>query len=251
MKMKKFYFNTFAVCSILLSGVFFTACNKSNNDNNNTDSQVSGLMAFNLVPEKAVSITIGGNRLPGSPLAFNNYTGVYLPVYPGTRTVESFDYSSNTSLASASDSFEIDKYYSVFVVGTTGSYQNVIVNDNFDSLSSSSGQAYIRYINAINGSVNPAVTISGSSVNNSNAAFAIVSDFVAVTPGSTIITVNDGSAVNVNRTITTEAKKVYTVLLSSGATSADPAQIKYITNGTLNEASGQRVSSSSQTATIK
>jgi Domain of unknown function (DUF4397) len=252
MKMNKIYFNTFAACSILLSGVFFTACNKSHNDNN-TNSQVAGLMAFNLVPEKSVSITIGGSTLPGSPLAFNSYTGVYLPIYPGTRTVESFDYSSNTSLATASDSFATSKYYSVFVVGTTGTYQNVIVNDNFDGLSSSSGQAYIRYINAINGSASPVVTISanGSEVVNTNAAFASVSDFVAITPGSTIITVNDGSAVNINRTITTEAKKVYTVLLSSGATSADPAQIKYITNGTLSDANGQRVSSSSQTATIK
>ena len=249
MTKKNLLFGTIAICAIT-STVLFSACKKSNVDNN-TDQPVAGLMAFNLAPDKTVAVTIGGNVLPGSPLAFNSFTGVYLPVFPGTRTVESFDYTSNTSLASASDSFEVDKYYSVFVVGTSGSYQNVIVKDNFDSLSSSSGQAYIRYINAINGSANAGVTISGSSVNNSNAAFGSVSDFVAVTPGSVTITVNNGSTVNINRTITTEAKKVYTVLLSSGATSADPAQIKFITNGQLSDASGQRVSPAAQTTTIK
>jgi len=101
------------------------------------------------------------------------------------------------------------------------------------------------------GSSNATVTISGSNVTNSYAAFGNVSDFTVVTPGSTIITVNDGSAVTANRTITTEANKVYTVLLSSGATSSDPAQIKYIVNGTLDNASGQRISSASQTAAIK
>jgi Domain of unknown function (DUF4397) len=253
MKMKSIYFSAMAMGGILLSGVLFTACKKSSVENNNPGSQVAGLMAFNLIPDKTVSLTIGGNTLGGLPLAFNSYTGTYLSIYPGKRTVQSFDYSTNISLASASDSFEVNKYYSVFVVGTSGAYQNVIVNDNFDSLSSASGQSYIRYINAISGSANPLVTISanGSEVVNINAAFASVSNFVAITPGSIIITVNDGSTANINRTITTEAKKVYTVLLSSGATSSDPAQIKYIVNGTLNDASGQRVSSSAQTATIK
>ena len=249
MTKKGFLLKTITICAIG-STILFSACKKSNVDNNN-DQQLAGLMAFNLVPDKTVSVAIGGNVLPGSPLAFNSYTGVYLPVYPGTRTVESFDFATNTSLASASDSFEVKKYYSVFVIGTTGNYRNILVNDNIDSLSSS-GQAYIRYINAINGSAKAAVTISGSSANNSNIAFGSVSDFIAVTPGSTVITVTDGSAVNVNRTINTEGKKVYTVLLSSGATTSDPAQIKYITNGTLtDDASGQRVSSSSQTTTIK
>jgi len=250
MNKKTFILNSTAIL-VIASIVLFSACKKSNVDNNN-DQQVSGLMAFNLVPDKTVTIAIGGNLLEGSPLAFNSYTGVYLPVFPGTRTVESFDYPGNSPLASASDSFAVDKLYSVFVVGTSGNYQNIIVNDKVENLSSSSGQAYIRYINAINGAANASVTISGSSANNTNIAFGTVSDFIPLTPGSTTITVTNGSTVNVNRTITTEEKKVYTVLLTSGATSSDPAQIKYITNGVLNDsASGQRVSSSSQTTTIK
>ncbi len=250
--MKKFHLNGLAIGGILLIGTLFTACKKSDTGNNiNTDA--AGLMAFNLVSDKAVTVTIGGNVLAGSPLAFNNYTGGYVSIYPGTRTIESLDYASNSSLASVSDSFIANKYYTVFVVGSNGTYQNVLVNDNFDSLSSSSGQAYIRYINAVEGSVNPTVTVSsnGSNVVNENAAFANVSNFIAVTPGDITITVNEGSTISATRTITTEQKKVYTVLLTSGAMTSDPAQIKFIVNGTLDDASGQRVSSSSQSAAIK
>ncbi len=247
MNRKSFLFRTIAICAIA-SAVLFTACKKSNV--NNTDPTAAGLMAFNLAPSKAVSVSIGGNVLPGSPLQFNSYTGTYLPIFPGTRIVESFDYSNSSSLATATDSFEVGKFYSVFVVGSGSTFQNVIVNDNFDALTSS-GQAFVRYVNGINGAANTAVTISGSSVNNSSAAFGSVSDFVAVTPGSTTVTVNDGASVNINRTITTEANTVYTVLLANGATSSDSAQIKYIVNGTLNGVSGQRVSSAPRITTIK
>jgi len=244
---KRFLFKTIAVCAIA-SMVLFTACKKSNMDSNN-DVPVAGLMAVNMVPSKTVAVTIGGNVL-GSALTPNSYTGTYLRIFPGNRTIESFDYDANASLATASDSFEVNKFYSVFILGTTGAYQNVIVNDNFDNLTNA-GQAYVRYINGINGSANAGVTISGSSANNSPATFGTVSDFVSVTPGSTTITVSDGSSLNINRTITTEANMVYTVLLSSGATSSDPAQIKYIVNGKLDVASGQRVSAASQTAIVK
>ncbi len=250
MNKKNFFLRTFAITAVA-SILVLSACKKSNVENTN-QMPVAGLMAFNLVPEKTVAFTIGGNILSNVPLAFNSYTGVYLPVYPGTRTVEAFDYMNNTSLATASDSFAVDKYYSVFVIGTSGNYRNVIVNDNVDDLSPSNGRAYIRYIHAINGSANASVTVSGSSANNSSIPFGNVSDFVAVTPGNTTITVTDGNTVNVNRTITTEAKKVYTVLLTSGATSSEAAQIKFITNGTLeDEVSGQRVSSTSATKSIQ
>lgn len=244
-------FNFWALGSVLLLGVLFTSCKKSNFEN--TDPGVAGLMAFNLSPDKSVAIGIGGNALTHSPLAFNSFTGVYLPIYPGTRSVESFDYNSGDSVAAASFDFAAKKYYSVFVVGAGGTYQNVIVNDNFDSLSASSGKAYIRYINGIAGSTNPAITISagGTSVVSENAAFATVSEFVAVTPGDVAITVNEGTAVNASRTITVEQKKVYTVLLSSGATTGDPAQIKYVVNGTLDEETGSRTSSSAQIVNIK
>lgn len=242
--MKKFR-SSMLVVSILLIGTGFSACNKSGLDNSNPN--VAGLMAVNLAPDKTVFINISGNILTNSPLGFNNYTGGYLSIYPGNRSVESYDYGSGDSIAAASFDFEAEKYYSVFVVGSNGTYQNVIVNDVFDSLSTTGGNAYIRYINAINGSVNPAVNISanGSDVVNANAAFASVSDFVAVMPGAVDIAVNEGTSINASRTITTEENKVYTVLLIPGATSSDPAQIKYIVNGTL-EDDGQRVASSSQ-----
>jgi Domain of unknown function (DUF4397) len=249
--MKRFHLKAFALSSIVLAGLLFSACNKFDNEDNNTP--VAGLMAFNLAPDKTVGFAIGGNALTNSPLSFTSYTGGYLSIYPRNRSVESYDYVSGDSVASASHDFGVEKYYSAFVVGSNGTYQNVIVNDNFDSLSASSGQAYVRYINAIAGSTSPAVTISvnGSNVVNDNVAFATVSEFVAITPGQVAITVNEGSAINASRTITVEQKKVYTVLLVSGATTTDPAQIKYVENGTLEDEAAQRISSSAQALKIK
>ena len=249
--MKRFHLKAFALSSIVLAGLLFSACNKFDNEDNNTP--VAGLMAFNLASDKTVGFAIGGNALTNSPLSFTSYTGGYLGIYPGNRSVESYDYVSGDSVASASYDFAVEKYYSAFVIGSNGTYQNVIVTDNFDSLSASSGQAYIRYISAIAGSASPAVTISinGSNVVNDNAAFASVSEFVAVTPGDVAITVNEGTAINASRTITLEQKKVYTVLLASGATATDPAQIKYVENGTLEDEAAQRISSSAQALKIK
>ncbi|MBC7947953.1 MAG: DUF4397 domain-containing protein [Chitinophagaceae bacterium] len=249
--MKRNHLNAFAIGAVLFAGLTFTACKKSTFENNNPE--VAGLMAVNLAFDKSIAIGINGNALTNNPLEFTNFTGGYLGVFPGTRSVDTYAYPSGDSLATASYEFEAKKYYSLFVVGANNAYQNVIVKDNFDSLSASSGKAYVRYINAINGSVNPTITVSsgGSNVINGQASFAVVSDFVAVAPGESTITVTDGTSVNLNRSVTFEDKKVYTILLTSGATSAEPAQIKYVVNGVLDEETGQRTISSAQVVDIK
>jgi uncharacterized protein DUF4397 len=244
--------NLFAITSLLMAGLLFTACKKSVNGDSNVP--VAGLMAFNLSPDKSVTVAISGNSLTNLPLSYTSYTGDYLAIYPGNRTVESYDYTTGSSIASAPFEFEQKKYYSAFVTGANGNYRNVVVNDNFDSLSASSGQAYIRYINAIPDSSQPAVTISanGSNVISNNAAFASVSDFAAATPGQVSINVSNGGTINVSRTITLEQKKVYTVLLLGipGSTaSSDSIQIRYITNGTLDDI-GQKTAVAAHSVSI-
>src|SRR6185369_13065122 len=111
------------------------------------------------------------------PLLYTNYSGGYQPVYIGNRDVASYEFNTGTSLASASHLFEDSSYYSVFVVGANGSYKNVIVKDKLDSLSSSTGEAFVRYVNAIaDSTLQPLVTISsnGTDVFNNNAPFATV-----------------------------------------------------------------------------
>jgi hypothetical protein len=160
-------------------------------------------------------------------------------VYPGNRLVESVDYASGNALDSSSYNFEPNKYYSLFVTGNSGNYRNVIVRDNFDSLSISSGQAYVRYVNAIPDSSAPNVSIvaNGENVINSNASFGSVSDFQAVTPGDVTIQVNNGSTINKSRTINIEQQKAYTVLVAgiTGSTGNDSLQIRFIENGTLQQ----------------
>jgi len=233
------------ICSVLAmatAGILFTSCLK-NKDDDNANIPAAGLMAFNLSPDQqSVVITLNGNVLTQNPLAYTNYTGVYQPVYVGNRTIQSYDYPNNSSaLASASYNFEQDKYYSVFVTGVDSSYRNVVAIDDFDSLSTSTGNAYVRYINAVTDSVNtPTVTITAGSNNvvNEPAPYASVSAFKAVAPGAVNIAVKNNNGVDASRSITVEGKKVYTILLvgQPGATDdAKKVQVKFVQNGTLSD----------------
>jgi hypothetical protein len=223
----------------------FTACNKSNDDN--TDVPVAGVIAFNLAPEiSSGSITLSGNVLTATPLAYGSYTGTYLRVFPGQRPVQA--YSSGQPITTAENvNFEAEKYYSLFLVGADSAYRTVTVNDNFDSLTATTGKAFIRYINAIPESSNQTVTISSGGLNvvNDNAAFASVSEFVEVDAGDVAINVTNGGSVNVSRTIALESLNVYTVLVSGlpGETGSNAVQIKYITNGVLDGTNASRVGS--------
>ena len=227
------------VSGLLLATVLLTACSKFD-DSDNGNTPVAGLMAFNLAPDaQGIGITLSNNHLVNSPLTYTNYTGIYQRIYAGGRTVESFDAASDSTLAGVDYTFEPDKYYSLFVVGENGTYQNVIVNDRFDSLSGSAGKAYVRFINAIPDSTSPKVTITagGENITDVNATFTTVSDFIAATPGEMSIVVKNEGTINTNRTIPVEQGKVYTILLIGSPAASDSSkavQIKYVTNGSLN-----------------
>jgi len=218
--------------------MLLSACSKFDDDNN-SDTPVSGIMSFNLAPDKsAVGISIGGNNLTNAPLSYTNYSGNYQLIYAGSRPVESYDYLKDSSISSVDYNFAADRYYSLFVVGVNGNYQNVITNDNFDSLASTTGKAFIRYINAIPDSTKPAVTITANGSNgiNDNASFKAISDFKEVNAGELVVKVNS-TTIDAARTITVQQGNVYTILLvgQPGQTDTTKAvQIKYILNGSVN-----------------
>ena len=228
-----------AALIIVCSFVFFS-CKKNSYDN--SDVPVAGLMAFNLAPDKsAVGFALSGNYLTNVHLGYASYTGTYLSIYPGQRMVDVYDaVHSSTAFATITGNFEVNKFYSLFLLGKDSSYKSIIVNDDVDSTIVSSGKSYIRYINAIPDSVNvPTVTVSagGSALINSTAPFASVSSFVAVNAGDINIALKNAGSVDVSRTITVEQNKAYTILLAGVAGSAStPVEIKYILNGSLEAA---------------
>ena len=227
-----------------ISALFFISCNK--NDDNGTTIDGAGLMALNLVPDATVSFALSGSNIT-SPLTFNSYTGGYLSIFPGSRTVQAYTFDGLA--AQNSINFEPGKYYSLFLIDTGTALKQVIVEDKFDTLASSS-QSLVRYVNAIE-SPTPAtitVTANGTNVINEPAIFSTVSGFTPVESGSVTITLNNGSNVNVSRTISLESRKVYTILLSGvpGETGDKAVQIKFIVNGTADATAG-RVSGSATT----
>ncbi len=237
-----FSFRRFAVrlTGIVSLSLLLWSCTKFDDDNNNNTS-AAGLMSFNLAPDQSgVYITLSGNNLNNTPLAYTSYSGVYQAIFPGDRPVQSFSYPSDSAIAQVNHVFTPNKYYSLFVIGANDHYQNLVTNDNFDSLAATSGKAFIRYINAIPDSSKPLVTIAanGNNVVNTNASFASVSDFATIDAGDVAVRVSNGSSVDASRNITLEQNKVYTVLLVGTPGAADTTrsvQIKYISNGTVTD----------------
>ena len=230
--------NTIPVAGLLLMVSLFSACKKTLDTG--TRAPVAGLMAFNLIPDKvSIGVTVGGNNLTNFPLLYTNYTGGYEGIYAGNRDIVSYDFNSGTILASANQVFNDSTSYSLFAVGSNGTYRNLIVKDNLDSLSSTSGEAFVRYVNAITDSTKqPLVTISsnGTDVFNNNSPFTTVSDFKGITPGDISVKVVNESAINSSRTITVEKGKIYTILLvgiPEQTDSTKAVQIKFIQNGAV------------------
>lgn len=232
-----FNFYTKSFTAFLFIVILFSACKKEDTDYNN-NTPVSGLMAFNLAPDKAaVGFALTGNNLTNNPLGYTAYTGVYLPIYTGTRQVKSFDFFTGSTIAVNNSDFADSMYYSAFLLGANGKYQNLVVQDKLDMLTPVSGKAWARYVNAIPDSTTaPVVNIDEGAINET-AAYATVSSFKQVNAGSVTINVNNGGTINTSRTITLEENKIYTILLTglpNATDSSQTIQIKFIQNGTAN-----------------
>lgn len=227
---KSLYFLAFSILA-------FSSCKK---DTNVTTPTVSGLMAFNLIPDSASAIVfaLSNSSLTNAPLSYTNYTGAYLSVYSGNRGLQTLDANSNSIIATTNFLFEPQKYYSAFALGANGVYQNMITDDNLDSLPTNTGNAFVRYINAIPDSSKPMVTIAsnGNNVVNEQASFGAISTFAQIAPGDISVNIDNDSTIVANRTISVEKDKVYTLLLLGVPKATDTSRaikIKYIQNGTI------------------
>lgn len=227
---KNKFIYAFAATLFLLS-----ACKKEMPVNN---TPISGLMAINSIPDQpAVDFIMSGNYLTNSPLPYTNYSGSYLSVYSGSRTLALGLANTDTTLSRTDFVFEPSKFYSVIAMGANGNYRNLVLNDNIDSLATGSGLAFVRYLNAVPDSSKADISIAqnGNDVLNANASFATASDFKSVTPGDLTVTAT-GENYSVNRTISVEKDKVYTIMLMGIPQATDTAKavkIKYILNGTV------------------
>ncbi|HMR92773.1 MAG TPA: DUF4397 domain-containing protein [Chitinophagaceae bacterium] len=238
----------------VLSGVILAGCSKFDNDDNGNNA-AAGLMAFNLATDQSqVGTSIGGNYITSVPLGYSHYTGGYLAVFPGSRTVESSDVSSAARLAAASFDFENQKYYSTFLVGADGNYQQLIVKDSIDSLPGT-GEAYVRFINAIpDSSVSQVrLAVNGANRLEESSRYTQISSFTAMSPGELAVNISNGTDIDASRTITIEARKIYTLLLigTPGAT-ANGVEIKFVQNGTTEaEQNGGRMAAAVRVKTAE
>lgn len=223
---------------LLITAVTFSACKKDKV----ASTPVAGVMAFNLIPDSTqpVVFVVDNNSITNSAISFNNYTGGYLPVNIGPRTLALYQMNSNQPLDTAFYTFENGKYYSVFAMGANGSYMTRIVSDRLDSLPTTTGNAFVRYVNGIpdSSAQNITITANGSELVNTNTSIGDVSSFTGIEPGDITINVSNDSTISANKTITLEKDKVYTLLLTGMPNSTDTSKavkIHYITNGTVTQ----------------
>lgn len=228
---KRFSFSVRFLLSLLLVGVF-TSC--LSDDDNNPPVPVAGLMTYNLSPDNSmVTIGLSGNVI-GPSLPYLSYSGTYMAIFPGNRTVSTYGSSLGIPLASTTYAFNADKYYSMFFMGAQGNYVNVVVNDSLDKLQAQAGKAYIRYVEAIPTVQNLQVTVTDNNaqpVISESANYKDVSDFVTIPADSVTIRVVKNT-LQKERTIYLDERKVYTVLLVGDTLNqGQNIQIKYLING--------------------
>jgi hypothetical protein len=237
--MKKTFFSFRASIPVVIAAVFavglLSACNKK--DAVETHIPAAGIMVFNLAPDKdGIGVTLSGNLLNSTPLGYTDFNGTYQSIYTGTRDIQSFDLRDSV-LATSAFTFDDNNYYSVFVTGTNGAYQNIAVKDDIDS-NATADKAYIRYINAIPDSIAPVVSITagGTSVSQTSAPFNTVRNFIPVNGGDVNFAASNVSNISTDRTLTLENGKVYTVLIVGVPGETDnerKIQIRYVVNGSV------------------
>lgn len=244
MKMKIAFRALSILLGVVTAGIMVSSCNKLD-DGDDGQAAVSGLMGFNLASDQqAIIMALNGNTISNAPLAYGNYTGTYVAVYSGNRNIRSFNSTSGAELVSTDVILDTNKYYSSFLLGVNNSYSHLIVHDDFEGMSSTTGKAYFRYIQSIPGAnpVNVVMSSGGTELLNDQASFGSITDFASADPGTLDITLSNGTNIDTSRSINLEAKKVYTILLMGhpDATNQEKRpQVKFILNGTLPEDGGR------------
>lgn len=217
---------------------FFTACSSDDDSYYIDPDELSGFMALNLIPDQSsVGATLSGN-LVGPPLPYRSYTGGYVSIYPGKRSTDAYAGRSRNTLATTTHSYEPGNYYSLFMIGKNDDYENIVVQDNLDTLQAGNNGAFIRYLNAVSGEETPDVEITKDTLSlfSGQADYGEVSPFIKSETGDIDVTIKNGAKIDTSRTITIEDGKVYTLLFAGDSESRDDferVQIRYIENGTV------------------
>lgn len=224
------------MAGLFLIAILFSACKKDDNINSNSRVPVAGLMAINLAPDQsAVVFSISENRLGNGTVSYSNFTGTYLPVYAGDRSLKATDFISGATLFENNNNFSDSMYYSAFLMGANGHYRSVVVNDQLNSLSFTPGKAWVRYVNAIPDSTSStAITIGGD--NPVNTPYATVSAYTQVDAGMLSASISNGTTIAATRNITVDENGVYTIMFIGLPAATDPSQavqVKFIKNGTI------------------
>lgn len=227
------------MAATFMFAIIFSACKKDKVK----QIAVAGLVAFNLVPDvDGIGISVDNVSLTDGPISYSNFTGTYRQVGVGSRELTSYSYPTKANLVTGTQTFKDSAYYSLFVMGTVGHYQNVFVQDKFDILPAGTGNAFIRYVNGIasDNTSNILLTSGSMDIFNDKNKTGVVSDFKPVEPGDVQISVTDDvSTFDKSRTINFKKDGVYTIILTGqpdvpiDIDSTRTVKITFVQNGNI------------------
>ena len=223
------------MASLFIAAILFSSCKKDEP----AHIPAAGLMVYNLVPDKdALGIAVDGRALFNTPLYYLNYSGNYQALYTGARKLESYVYGTSNVIGTTDATLSDSAYYSLFVVGDDGNYKNIFVEDKLDSLPDNTGNAFVRYINAVTGTQEHNINMSAGSdiLFNEGSATGHVSNFAEVTPGDVNVIVSSEGMTDTTRTIALEKDGIYTVMVSGMPNATDTTKaikIRFIKNGQI------------------
>ena len=223
--------------TVVATSLMLSSCSKSNDTQS---TPIAGLIAFNVATDQnGIGITLTGNEFLSSALGYAKYTGGYQAVYTGQQIVRSYSGSTGSTLAQTTNNFDAGKYYTLVVAGANGTYRNLVVEDKYDELTTTNGNVFLRYFNAIPDSSKLTVTITpegNSPITDANVGFGAISGFKELTPGNVTVSINNGSNIVASKKKEgIKSNEVYAVVLAGipSSTGADSIDVKFALLGDL------------------
>ena len=230
--MKKAFVKFF---SLLALPVIFVACDK---DDDNNDMSKSNVMLVHASPNAPnVDVRINNNTALTNVAYPNNSN--YLEVNSGSTNIKVAPTGTTTNVIDATVNLEANKNYSVFAIDSVNKIKPAVVNDDLSS--PAAGKANIRFFHfspnapAVDIAVSGGTVLFGNRMFNDQATNASLANFTAVNAGSYNLEVRAAGTNTVVLSlpgVPLTAGKIYTVFAKGflGGTGAQALGAQVIAN---------------------
>lgn len=191
-----------------LAATLFVSC-RDNDDDDLPEPDAAAISVVNASPgQTAFNFAFDNQIVNGPALTFGIQSG-YLLAYAGQRKFDATLGGTNQSVLTETITLEKDKYYSLFISGSS-SLSAFLTAD--DVSAPASGKAKIRFIQLSPDAGTLALNIKGGATLFNGQDFKTASAFAAIDPATYTLEIkNTGGTAIAEKEVTIAAGKIYTV----------------------------------------